>query len=120
MTTIKTTLPLHCHLWTKETLTREEIVSSLELVETYEDDSHEIRKLLKCKQCGQLYFYEFLEHIDWVAGNDAMYRQWIPVDHQESAKLLAQESSMELLNYPAIRVDFPSDAKEATKPYRTQ
>lgn len=118
MQNIKTTLPLHCHLWTQAPITSEEIRNSLESIKIYEDDSHEVRKLLKCKHCHQLYFYEFLERIDWSGGNDAMYWQWIPVDNQESGDALAEKSSMALLSFPAIRVDFPSDAEEVGKVYR--
>ncbi len=36
----------------------------------YADESHFQRYLLKCRECGQLYFFEFLEEIDWSHGKD--------------------------------------------------
>jgi hypothetical protein len=44
-----------------------------ELVETYADESHLRRYLLKCRECGQLYFFEFYEWVDWEHGNDPQY-----------------------------------------------
>ena len=117
MDKIKATIPKNCHLWRKESLSRTEIGAALDLLVVYDDDSHESRKLFQCNECGQLYYYEFKEFIDWREGNDAQYRTWVPIEDKKSAELLNKVSSIELSSYTAMRIDFPSDAKEPSKPY---
>lgn len=88
-----------CHLMSKTP-------SESDLVPTYEhfnclkvfvDDSHVFRYLLQCKLCGQLYFYEFYEEIDWANGNDPQYVTFIPVKSAEIAEELNRKSPMGLL-----------------------
>jgi len=115
--TTKIKIPADCHLWNNKELSKNDLYKSLEVIKVYDDDSHQTRSLKQCTKCGQLYFYEFKEFIDWEKGNDAQYQTWIPVDNKGVAKELARENSATLLLYPAIRVDFPSDAKKPSKPY---
>lgn len=114
---IKASIPKQCHLWNEKELTRDALTKSLVLVKSYEDESHLIRSLLRCKDCGHLYFHEFYEIVDWTEGNDAQYSTWIPVDEIESADSLNGLSPMQLMRYGGIPVNFPSDAKEPTAPY---
>jgi hypothetical protein len=116
---IKSGIPKQCHLWNDKELTRVTITKSLVLVKKYEDDSHLIRNLLRCRECGQLYFHEFYEIVDWTDGNDAQYTTWIPVEDVESADHLNALSPMELLRYGGMRVNYPSSAKLPTAPYWT-
>jgi hypothetical protein len=118
MSQIKISASSDCHLWNKSDLTREELHRELNLVHIYQDDSHLIRKLLNCKQCGQLYFYEFYEEIDWSEGNDPQYCTWIPVDDPESGAALNTLSVFEILAYPSIRSDWPRD-KDQPNLYRS-
>ena len=111
------TLPLACHLWRDKPLTPDVLRASLALVKTYEDDSHLIRTLLQCSQCGHHYFHEFYEIVDWIAGNDAQYSSWIPVDDVDSADRLNDLPPIALLGYTAIRIDYPSDADKPSAPY---
>lgn len=64
--------PIKCHLWQKEELTEQDLYTgnSFELLRTFADENHLSRCLLKRKDCGRLYFYEFYEEIDWKQGND--------------------------------------------------
>lgn len=114
---IKANIPKECHLWNDKRLTQDALAESLVLVKAYEDEFHLIRSLLRCRECGHLFFHEFYEVVDWVDGNDAQYSTWIPVDDIESADSLNDLSPLELLRYGAIQVDFPSNAKEPTAPY---
>ena len=107
-----------CHLWNKVDLALEDLIQDLLPEHNYEDESHLIRRLLKCKKCGQLYFYEFYEEIDWQEGNDPQYRTWIPVDDIESANQLNTLSIFEILKFPSIRCDWPHDQEEM-KIYRS-
>jgi hypothetical protein len=89
----------------------------LALLHTYEDESHLMRHLMKCNACGQLYFHEFYEIVDWKDGNDAQYSTWIPIEDVESADWLNKMSPLELLRFAGLRIDFPSDAKKPSAPY---
>ena len=58
----KNMIPTQCHLWQTENFSSQDLsLENFELLETFADDSHFWRYLLKCKECGQLYFYEFYE-----------------------------------------------------------
>lgn len=107
--------PTKCHLWNKEELTEEDIIprNNFELLKTYVDESHLWRYLLKCKDCGQLYFYEFYEEIDWKEGKDPQYTTLIPVASDEEAKKMAELSTIEILKFsPRLQSDFPSNAEK--------
>lgn len=117
MKEIKIAYSLTCHLWNTSNLTKEILKAALSIEKNYIDESHLIRRLLKCKDCGQLYFYEFYEEIDWKEGNDPQYRTWIPVEDIGSADSINALSVFELLKFPSIRCDWPSNQK-AMKIYR--
>jgi hypothetical protein len=53
------------------------------LLDTYADDSHLSRRLLKCRECAQLYFFEFYEEIDWLDSKDPQYVTYIPVETRD-------------------------------------
>lgn len=110
---IEIVIPKQCHLWKEENIKEDSNISGdFEELKTFEDDSHLIRRLLKCKDCGQLYFYEFYEEIDWVNGNDPQYRTWIPVKTEKDAKKLSTMSVMEILKFfPRLQRDWPADAE---------
>ena len=57
--------PTQCVLWSAPDSVRGNFEDHFELVKTYDDDNHLIRRLLKCRECGQQYFYEMFEEIDW-------------------------------------------------------
>lgn len=67
------------------------------LIKTYEHESHLFRFLLSCKLCGQLYFFEFYEEIDWENGDDPQYTTYIPVNSTTEADNLHTLSPIELL-----------------------
>ena len=52
-----------CHLWQTVTVPEDEL-QKLEVVETFLEESHLMRRLKRCNDCGQLYFYQFREEID--------------------------------------------------------
>jgi len=115
--TINVNVPRECHLWTKPGITAGDIQTALVQVSLYEDDSHLIRTLLKCRLCGQLYFHEFYEIVDWEQGNDAQYSSWIPIDDPQSAYDLNMLAPLELLRFGGLRIDFPTTADQPTPPY---
>jgi hypothetical protein len=104
--------PLQCHLWQKKTISTSDIgPDTFTVLRTYEDESHFIRRLLQCKDCGQLYFYEFTEEIDWERGEDPQYRTFIPVPSEAEAEVLNQLQPIELLQFfPRLQSDWPANA----------
>jgi hypothetical protein len=103
--------PTNCHLWQLEKLTAEDLHGCFVSVEVFLDETHDRRCLFKCKTCGQLYFYEFHEEIDWTGGDDPQYRTYIPVETREEIETLLNSSGFALLKFsPRLQYDWPSDA----------
>mgnify|MGYP000846868312 FL=1 len=103
-----------CHLL--DATPNEELLSPtrthFKLLKTYEDESHIMRYLLRCKLCPQLYFFEFYEEIDWDKGEDLQYTSYIPVNTQEDADKINQFSQFELLKVkPRLQADFVGSTK---------
>jgi hypothetical protein len=83
-----------------------------ELVEEYIKESHFWQYLLKCRECGQLYFFQFCEEIDWGGGDDPQYTRYIPVNSAEDGALLSRYPPRSLLFLsPSLCVDFPREFK---------
>lgn len=103
-----------CHL-VETTPSEDNLVPTkdhFEVIKTFVDESHLFRYLLKCKKCGQLFFYEFYEEIDWKEGKDSQYSTYIPVNSKEEAEDLNKKSQIELLGVlPRLQSDFVGDKK---------
>jgi hypothetical protein len=108
--------PSECVLWRRENLAIEELRNIFEPLLSFAEDSHFVRKLLRCKECGHLYFYEFYEEIDWKEGKDGQYWTWIPVDDRDTARELSRLSLLDVLQFACIRYDVPSGTDEARGP----
>ena len=88
--------PTQCHLWSSESPTIKDL--DFEPVQTYVDESHFSRSLLRCKRCGQLYYSEFYEIVDWDDGNDDQYSTYIPIEYDEKIiEMLNKRSPLALL-----------------------
>jgi hypothetical protein len=99
--------PAQCHLWQKEILDSKDLREAFQLVESYIDESHLHKTLMQCKTCGQLYFYEFYEEIDWDDGRDLQYQTYIPVDTEEEIVALKTASLLELFAFsPRLQSDW--------------
>jgi hypothetical protein len=108
--------PTQCVIWDNPELVRSApMKEGFGLIDTYADESHLLRYLLKCRECGQLYFFEFYEWVDWEHGNDPQYTKYIPVPTVEDAQMLRKASQAELLLFsPSLNIDFPKDADAST------
>lgn len=105
--------PTQCILWVKEELKSEDLNGAFDIVESYIDESHFGRQLVKCKECGQLYFEDFYEEIDWENGNDPQYTTLIPVETNDEIETLKRANFLELLQFsPRLQKDFPKDANK--------
>ena len=69
--------------------------------------------LLECRECGQLYFFEFYERIDWEGGDDPQYTTFVPVDGQEEIERLKACSPFELLQFSPAAEGFPKGRQAA-------
>jgi hypothetical protein len=105
--------PRQCLYWDKPARIRDGTLKEhFELIEEYTSESHLRRYLLKCRECGQLYFFEFYEEIDWDEGKDPQYTKYIPVGSAEDAALFSRSTPIDLLDVmPCLRVDYPRDAE---------
>jgi hypothetical protein len=108
--------PIQCAFWENPNLVVAPQEQGFELLDTYEDDSHWMRTLLKCRECGQLYFYEFYEVVDWKNGNDCQYPTYIPVETNVEIETLRQTTYWELLKfYPRLQKYYPDDGKPVAR-----
>jgi hypothetical protein len=105
-------IPTQCHLWQAGELTSNDLHEALALVEEFMDEPHRGRYLRQCKRCGQLYFHEFSESIDWVDGEDPQYQIYLPVDSREEVDLLLTSDEFRSHSFsPRLMSDFPKEAR---------
>jgi len=105
--------PTDCILWNEPEKITSETFDGFDVVEKYVDTSHWERSLLKCRGCGQLYFHEFYEEVDWEDGEDPQYWTYIPVESDEEIALLKKTTYLELLQcFPRLQKDFPKSAEK--------
>ena len=98
--------PVQCILWEHPERIENAFLEILEETETYEDSSHLQRSLHKCRECGQLYFFEWNEWVDWEEGNDRQYSTLIPVQTKEEIEALKATSIFDLMTYfPRLHLD---------------
>ncbi len=98
--------PIQCVLWEHPDRLKDKFGEFFDEVETYEDSSHLTRTLYKCRECGQLYFFEWYEWVDWVDGNDKSYSTLVPVHTQEEIEALKQTNMFSLMCYfPRLQWD---------------
>jgi hypothetical protein len=92
--------PTQCVLWDKPQLVGQPPVKDMfETVETFVDTSHLERTLFKCRECGQLYFYEYYEHVDFGDGNDREYLTYIPVEAPEDIAAMKEGTVFDLMRF---------------------
>jgi hypothetical protein len=98
--------PTQCVLWTHPERLTAKFGEVLEHIESYEDSSHLTRSLYKCRECGQLYFHEWYEWVDWENGNDKQYSTLVPVQTPEEIVALKQTDIVTLMTYfPRLHLD---------------
>ena len=93
-------------MWERPELALGKFAQTFEVIEDYVDDSHLDRSLWKCRECGQLYFHECYEWVDWDEGNDKIYVTLIPVQTPEEIAALNQTTIFTLMRYhPRLHLD---------------
>ena len=87
----------------------------LALKKSLVDDSHFIVKISACTKCGQDFLHCFTETIDWTGGDDAQYRDLVPLTVTEAA-LLERASAADMertinglnMSRPHINMSYPT------------
>ncbi|MDX8436036.1 MAG: hypothetical protein E5V17_01025 [Mesorhizobium sp.] len=103
---VRLSSPVQCMLWEHPEHLQRNLSELFERVETYEDSSHFMRALFRCRECGQRYLYEFYEEIGWGGGGDKMYSTLLPVQTQEEIDALNQTDESSILRYfPRLQWD---------------
>lgn len=97
---------MDCKLYTDTEYAKTVRMDMFEIVKRFLDSDRSKKLLLKCKECGQLYYYEMEESIDWVNGNDPIYRTYYPVDSLE------QVEEGKFAQFPRLQYDWLADQKE--------
>ena len=92
--------PVNCSHWQKPP---EKDSLSMVTLKSYTDDNCLEHDLLKCSECGQLYFYQYFEETDWSNGGCCSHFSLIPVNDSDTAEELIKETPYELLSLPGIR-----------------
>lgn len=100
--------PAQCHLWAKDCFADEDL-DCLVFVKEYIDSPHLSRWLSRCELCGQLYFGEFYEVVDWNKGDDKQYATLIPVESESEADEISELSPFQILMMHPMIVDDSHD-----------
>lgn len=103
--------PTACWLWAApEMIDGRPLAALFEVGECLLQESRLGRRLLKCRCCDQLYFYEFYETVDWI-GNDPHYETFIPVGTVAQAHQLNSRPPQDwLTTTPRLQRDCPQGA----------
>jgi hypothetical protein len=89
--------PIQCHLWTKNVLTEDDF--DFEKVETLYESSHFDHIIYRCKKCGQLYFYDFYEWVDFENGNDKIYITYVPISAIEEGIKMNDNPNLQMKDF---------------------
>lgn len=93
--------PIQCRYWNEPEALNGGYWDAFERLEHIVDARHLDRMELRCKECGQHYFYEFTEEVDWENGGDKQYVTLIPVRNKTDIQILCQTSVL------GLHADFP-------------
>ncbi len=106
--------PTQCLLWKKAHLSPADL--DLEFVEAISRGAHIERGLFRCRECGQVYFHEWYEHVNF-KHDSYMYDTYIPVNSKEEIKELTEtKSSSELLQFfPQLHGSFTNGLKDSVQ-----
>jgi len=100
--------PTQCVLWNKINLTPTDL--NLELLEVFVRENRRERDLFRCRECGQLYFHEWYEHV-YFKHDAFMYETYIPVDTREEVqKISTVKDSVGLMQFlPQLHGSFTNE-----------
>lgn len=101
--------PTGCVLWADPSfIDRQAMKESFEQIGTFQDESHWRQYLLKCRECGQLYFFEFYEEVDWQDGDDPQFCTWVPIASEQDMGALVKAEPLGVRQHrPRLHKDWP-------------
>jgi hypothetical protein len=112
----------HCILWKDPdaTLARPmKDVFALDWQSAHE--SHFWRYVLRCRACGQRYFFQFLEEIDWDGGLDDQLTLYVPFDDETELERLKTTAPRDLTGVtPRLQIHSPMGSRTKTRNWVTQ
>lgn len=85
-------IPKQCILWTKEQLVPSDL--SFDFVSEISDIPKISQQLRKCKECGQLYLYEYNDFFASPYDDLPIYKTYIPVSIGELKEYFQQEKTL--------------------------
>jgi hypothetical protein len=105
--------PTACVLWNDpDAAIARPMREAFDLLETLVKESHWWRYILRCRCCGQRYFFEFHEEVDWADGEDPQFSVWVPfATEAELAALKAAPPGVMGEFVPRLCKDYPKGAK---------
>jgi hypothetical protein len=98
--------PVNCVLWKKETLLAEDLYDLFDEVHVFHQNVNSSKRLLRCKECGQLYLYEFTG--SGTLPNESLQVMYFPV--KQIGKVLEAAKS----GLPRIEVLWPAGQEKPT------
>jgi hypothetical protein len=106
--------PVQCALWLQPELIQGKWEERFESLEIFTDEESPIgdvfRRLMKCRECGQLYLMEFYYR------SGASYQTFIPVETREIAEGLLSRSIYDLLTVlPRLQRDHRMDGSDSLR-----
>ena len=85
------------------------------------DESHFQVSLRRCRGCAQAFIAIFTEFVDWAGGDDAQYRDIVPVTPAEAAHLVASGEDVDLSYLGSLgagrrrlSMDWPTGGEQCT------
>ncbi|QIE44050.1 hypothetical protein G5B38_00090 [Pseudohalocynthiibacter aestuariivivens] len=103
--------PIQCRLWSEPTILADKGHGEVfENIETFRDSSHDMRALVRCRECGQRYIFDYHEEIDWENGNDPTYLTYVPVRNDaDIAQMRNVADQIGILQFhPRLQYDRPN------------
>jgi len=107
-------IPKQCILWKKEKLTANDLsLNNFEVVKSLPGLPHIPEKLIKCKECGQLYIFEYNDFFANPFADDLpVYMTYVPVSIEELIDHLKVEKTLcSILEIEAPRIFYDIKTK---------
>lgn len=97
--------PIQCRYWNEPEALNGGYWDAFERLRHIVDERHLDRMELRCKECGQHYFYEFTEEVNFGDGGDPHIISLIPVRSEGDMQTLLQTSALGFRTvYPRLQL----------------
>lgn len=87
-----------CHLWNKKIFSGDDFsLSHFVFIRDYLDQGHVVSSLVRCIDCGQLYFYEHHADVEADLEDEDAYTILVPIEKDREEEVMVSESPLDLL-----------------------